>query len=171
MIDVDYCRVAPDRAEMDPILVEYYALIVGRISALGGTAEGEAAQQQFWEEIDLVLPPKGRLYLARDAQGSLIGMGSLKRLGATGKGELKRLFVRPEARGTGLGRRLVQCRIDAAREMGINELLVDTLKANVEMRGLYHAMGFKEIERYPESSTAKLAPQILPFMMFFRMVL
>ena len=85
--------------------------------------------------------------------------------------ELKRLYVKPKARGTGLGRHLVERRIAAAREMGVKTLLVDTLKANVEMQGLYRSLGFEEIDVYPESATYQLLPQLLPIMVFFRMEL
>ena len=53
--------------------------------------------------------------------------------------------------------------------MGVKTLLVDTLKANVEMQGLYRKLGFEEIEVYPESATYQMVPELLPLMVFFRM--
>ena len=129
-------------------------------------SESSPALREFWDEIDLFLPPKGRLLLAHTADGALVGCGSLKTL-TREKGELKRLFVKPETRGTGLGRRLVEMRLDAAREMGLKALYVDTLSANVEMRGLYKKLGFDEIEFYPESATYRMLPELLPLMAFY----
>lgn len=163
---------APERDGMNELLSEYYALMIERLEGMGGGGAegGKKALAEFWNEIDLFLPPRGRLYLARNDDGDLIGCGSLKDIGG-GKGELKRLFVRPSARGTGLGKALVELRVEAAREMGLKELLVDTFKANVEMRGLYAKLGFAEIELYPESATYKMAPKLMPYMCFFRLEL
>jgi N-acetylglutamate synthase-like GNAT family acetyltransferase len=104
--------------------------------------------------------------LARSEDGTLVGCGSLKSIGMV-KGELKRLFVKPETRGHGVGRRIIEMRIDAAREMGLKTLFVDTLKNNIEMRGLYKKLGFKEIDLYKESATHQLLPQLTPFLCFY----
>lgn len=157
---------------MDELLTEYYDLMIERLIGMGfempeDTEQG-GALDEFWQEIDLFMPPDGRLYLARDRDGALVGCGSLKSIGG-GKGELKRLFVRPAARGTGLGRHLVERRIQDARDMGLRELLVDTVGTNVEMRGLYSKLGFTEIEFYPESASYKMLPELLPYLCFYRM--
>jgi ribosomal protein S18 acetylase RimI-like enzyme len=132
--------------------------MISRIEAMGGSvAPGKKALEEFWNEIDLFLPPTGQLVLAKSEDGTLVGCGSLKSLGST-KGELKRLFVRPQARGLGLGRKLVELRLDAARQMGLRSLSVDTFKNNLEMRGLYQKMGFEEIDGYSESASLKLHP-------------
>ncbi|NJN06358.1 MAG: GNAT family N-acetyltransferase [Rhodobacteraceae bacterium] len=60
--------------------------------------------------------------------------------------------MRPEAAGHGLGRKLVEARIRAAREMGWRTLLVNTLLDNQEMLRIYQKIGFRFIERYPECS-------------------
>lgn len=157
---------------MNGLLREYYDLMLARIDTMGGSVpgDGEAAIDEFWQQIDLFLPPHGSHHVAQDDSGRWIGCGSLKSIGQ-GKGELKRLFVRPEARGSGLGRKLVDRRIQDARDMGLKELLVDTLAANVEMRGLYASLGFNEIDIYPESSSGSLVPELIPLMRFFRMEL
>lgn len=165
------CFVPPEREAFTELLKEYYALMVSRIEAGGGSAgDGSPAIEEFWGEVDVYMPPKGRLFLAKNNAGEMIGCGMMKKIGAD-VAELKRLYVKPEARGTGLGRHLVERRIAAAREMGVKTLLVDTLKANVEMQGLYRKMGFEEIQAYPDSSTAKMLPELVSLMVFFRMEL
>ena len=163
------CFVPPEREAFTELLRDYYALMVARIEADGGFAgDGSQAIEEFWGEVEKYMPPEGRLFLARNDADEMIGCGMMKKI-KPDTAELKRLYVKPEARGTGLGRHLVQRRIDAARNMGVKTLLVDTLKANVEMQGLYRKLGFEEIEVYPESATYQMVPELLPLMVFFRM--
>lgn len=172
MYSIERCHLPPGREEMDALLRAYYALMIERLVKIGCEVEdeGQVAIAEFWSEIDKVMPPQGSLYVARDAEGGLVGTGSLKRL-RQDQGELKRLYVRPEARGKGLGRALVLRRIEDAKAMGLREILVDTLTPNVEMRGLYASLGFEETAPFEESSTRQMAPQFLPFMVFFRLQL
>lgn len=163
------CFTPPEREPFTALLREYYGLMVERIRADGGTVgDGSDAIEEFWDDVGSYMPPDGRLFLAQDADGQMIGCGMLRKIGPE-TGELKRLYVKPDARGTGLGRHLVERRLTAAREMGLKTLLVDTLKANVEMQGLYRSLGFRQIDLYPESGTYQALPELLPMMVFFRM--
>jgi GNAT superfamily N-acetyltransferase len=93
-------------------------------------------------------PPRGRLLLA-GPPGQPVGCIALRPLGdASDVGEVKRLYVRPEARGTGLGRRLVEAVLAEARAIGYRELKLDTLATMVAARALYEALGFRECGAY-----------------------
>lgn len=59
-------------------------------------------------------PPRGELLLARDADGTAVGCVGLRPMEADGICEMKRLFVAPEGRGRGLGRRLVEAIVATA---------------------------------------------------------
>jgi putative acetyltransferase len=67
-----------------------------------------------------------------------------------GFAELKRLYVRPAYRGTGLGRRLVQAAIDEARRFGFQGVRLDTLTTMDAATALYRSLGFREIPHYGE---------------------
>ena len=85
----------------------------------------------------------------------------------SGYGELKRLFVAELARGTGTGRRLIESREDAARQMGLKKLVADTLTPNVEMRSLYPKLGFIEVEGPIETTTYFNQPMLRPYLHYF----
>jgi GNAT superfamily N-acetyltransferase len=58
------------------------------------------------------------------------------------------MFVRPEARGHGLGRALVDAALETAAGLGYERLRLDTVAELVEAAELYRTVGFVEIEPY-----------------------
>ena len=141
------------RAELDDLLLEYYAVIVHKLTLAGvpHSYTPSALQASFWPNIGGFLPPTGRLVLASDATGRLVGCATLQKV-RPDAGELKRLYVRPEANGNGLGRMPVDVRIQAARDMGWRSLLVNAIQGNQDMLRIYETLGFRFIDRYAECS-------------------
>ena len=97
-------------------------------------------------------PPHGALFVADDGKklGGMIGIRAL----ATHTCEMKRLFVRPAARGHGLARRLVDAAIAEARRIGYDEMRLDTLPMMTDAQLLYVAMGFRDIAPYYDTPIA-----------------
>lgn len=94
------------------------------------------------------VPPDGGLWLARGAGGVSLGCVALRPLPGPGLCELKRLYLRPEARGTGLGRALTETAIAAARARGYTEMRLDTLPSLTAAVALYESLGFRAIADY-----------------------
>jgi len=100
-------------------------------------------------------PPTGALFLASiptamgpgSSSSEPAGCVALRHLG-DGVCELKRLFVRPEYRGYGLGRALAERSIDAARRLGYSRMRLDTLESLASAVALYTALGFRRIPPY-----------------------
>jgi ribosomal protein S18 acetylase RimI-like enzyme len=115
-----------------------------------GGLEVDLCFQNFDEELATLpggyAPPDGRLLLAWDG-AEAAGCVALRRF-AEAIGEMKRLFVRPAWRGTGLGRALAQTVIAEARAAGYMTLRLDTLPTMTPAQRLYRALGFREIAAY-----------------------
>ncbi len=121
--------------------------------------------QGFAEELaglpGAYAPPRGALLIAHvgsDAAGCV----ALRPL-ETGIAEMKRLYVRDAFRGTGLGRRLVESIVAAARTAGYERMRLDTLDTMTGAIALYRSLGFVEIAPY--------RPNPLPGPKFFEVTL
>jgi len=106
--------------------------------------------QNFEHELDNLeseyAPPSGAFVLAVE-NGQFVGCAGLRRF-SEGAGEIKRLYLLPQARGRGVGRELAEAIVGAARQIGYERLLLDTLPSMTAARSLYLSLGFKPVDAY-----------------------
>lgn len=97
-------------------------------------------------------PPGGELLLARStASNKPLGCVALRPLMALACAEMKRLYVTPEGRGTGVGKALIKDIMAIANESGYREIKLDTLRHMEAALGIYKSFGFMECEKYYET--------------------
>ena len=85
--------------------------------------------------------------VARDGNGEPVGCGALRDLGG-GVVEIKRIYVRPAARGGGVSRRLLEALEADARERGFVVCRLETGVRQPEAMALYRSVGYREIEGF-----------------------
>jgi putative acetyltransferase len=91
-------------------------------------------------------PPRGCLLLAREGLDPVACVGVRPLDGDVC--EMKRLYVRPEARGSGIGCELAVAAIEFGRAAGFRAMRLDTLPSMASAHRLYHVLGFRSIAPY-----------------------
>jgi putative acetyltransferase len=136
---------------------------MAQLIAATGAAEVACVRELFAEYARLVdepccfadferelasLPGEYRLFLAGPAAGCVA-----VRFLDPETAEMKRLYVRAEHRGRGLGRALAHAAINAAREAGCRRIVLDTLPKMRQAQALYHGLDFRPIAPYLKNPT------------------
>lgn len=126
-----------DSADARRCLGAYFAEIARRFE---GGYDPARAQPAGPEDFT---PPGGVFLLARLA-GEPVGCGAIKRTGE-GVGDIKRVWVAGEARGIGIGQRMLEALEDQARRCGFRLLRLDTNRALTEAQAMYRKNGYVEV--------------------------
>ena len=125
------------------------ALFVEYEKSLGVSLCFQGFEQELATLPGAYARPRGRLLLARIA-GEPAGCVALRPLGER-DAEMKRLYVRPDVRGMGLGRMLAECVIDEARALEYLTVKLDTLPGMAQAQYLYRDLGFVDCAPYNDN--------------------
>ena len=137
---VQFAVEDPGSADAQWCVEQYFAELNSRFDT------GFDSSMSISADVAELTPPAGIFLIARSA-GRPIGCGALKfHLGAPA--ELKRMWVAPDARGLGLGRRLLVELEDHARSAGVEALHLETNESLVEAIALYRKGGFNEVPAF-----------------------
>lgn len=141
-----------------PEVLELYAVFIRE-------ADGPLVYDREGSGVDLdaeiaagppadLVPPKGVFLLAR-VGGRPAGIGGVRHLD-TEVAEVKSMYVAPESRGAGLGRRILSRLDEIAAEHGCRAVRLDTSDYLAPAVGLYRSAGYFEVPAYNENPKADL---------------
>lgn len=138
-----------DRNEIVTLFTEYTEMLMKQDAVVLQYLILQNYQKELEHPESKYDMPEGRLYLAY-WDGQLAGCIGLRKLDKD-RGELKRLFVRPDFRGRRMGEALIRRILDDARQIGYRHVLLDTLPFLRSAICLYRRIGFYEISCYNDS--------------------
>jgi putative acetyltransferase len=104
----------------------------------------------------MFVPPDGIFLVVRDGGGRAVACGGIARFDAA-RGEVKRMYVVPDARGRGLGRRVLDELERSARDLGYTSVVLETGDRQQEAVGLYTTTGYERIPCYPPYDSRELS--------------
>ena len=149
---VELVAVLPGTHEADlrEVLTAYLEEGAARLERAYGFAQDlPAALEYVMRQLSQFAPPAGRLLLVIE-DDTLLGCGGLRPI-APEVAEIKRMYLRPEARGRGLGRQLLEALLAASRQEGYQQVRLDTDGLMPAAIQLYRTAGFVPCDPYPES--------------------
>ena len=131
-MSISITEVAPDAEDAVQLIGELDAHLM---------AHPYPAQSRHAFSIDKLLRERVVFFITH-YEGHLAGCGGIKLFGAE-YGEVKRMYVRPEFRGKGLGKAMLNRLVDHARSKDVDLLRLETGIYEVEAIGLYERFGFQ----------------------------
>jgi DNA-binding MarR family transcriptional regulator len=137
---VDTAVVAPTHPHATYALAQYFAELDQRFDI------GFDPADSLLPNADVLVPPAGLMVVAT-LRSEPVGCGALK-LNGTEPAEIKRMWVAPQTRGLGVGRRLLTELEGHARDAGARIVRLETNKALVEAIALYRSSGYVEVPAF-----------------------
>ena len=135
----------------------YTTLLVSGASDVGGALglSEDGTERLYWlvSTPILIAALSGGVFLLVYRGDGVVGCGGVRTM-APAVGELKRMWIHPDNRGTGLGSLLLSELIEQSRALGHTSLLLDTNRGLTEALAMYSKHGFEPIERYNDNPDA-----------------
>jgi DNA-binding MarR family transcriptional regulator/GNAT superfamily N-acetyltransferase len=144
---------AVESVEGGPAIASVRVLMREYAASLGADLGYQGFEKELAGLPGKYAPPSGALFLARvpsSCGAEPAGCVALRELGS-GDCEMKRLYVRPEYRGLGVGRALAERVVDEGRRLGYRRMRLDTLERLSDAIALYRSLGFEPTEPYCEN--------------------
>lgn len=139
-------RVSPDSDDARECVRRYFAELDRRFDA------GFDPNVSLAAEDDALVPPRGAFLLA-SADGEPLACGAVKAI-APGIASLKRMWVADDARGLGIGRRMLSALEEQARALGLTTIRLETNRALDEAISLYRSAGYTETAPFNDEAYA-----------------
>ena len=127
-------------------------LVFGVLDEYGLRAEHKGVDADLFDLEANYIARGGMFEVVEDERGRLIGTVGLYPKGH-GVAELRKMYLIPEARGQGIGKKLMDRLLDQARTLGFHRIELETASVLVEAIGLYRRYGFRPIN--PEHLAAR----------------
>lgn len=144
---IEFAPADPRSAEAEGCLAKYYGELAARFPS------GFALHADHAPDPGELAAPGGCMLVAR-LFGEPVGCGAIRTL-TPGIGEIKRMWVSPQVRRLGVGRRLLEELEHAALERKLHVVRLDTNGSLAEAIRLYHTSGYREIPPYNENPYAQ----------------
>ena len=162
MTSIHQAETDEDRALIRELFWEYLEWVNTRCNEQYGIDfDVKSIVEQYMAKLEAFLPPYGRLLLAIEGARAA-GIACMRRI-RKDIGEIKRMYVRPEFRGRGIGRALLEALIAEAQEIGYPTVRLDSARFMEAAHSLYRSVGFHEIEPYTES---EIPPEFQQYWVF-----
>jgi len=141
-------------AQIRELFLEYLQWVNAKVNEeFGINFNTEAIVDTDMQNLAKFMPPNGRILLCI-VEDHLSGIACLKYL-EPGIGEIKRMYVRPESRKSGLGRAMINRLVAEAIQIGYERIRLDSARFMEAAHQLYRTIGFSEIAAYKGSEIPK----------------
>ncbi|WP_127820271.1 GNAT family N-acetyltransferase [Microbacterium sp. CPCC 204701] len=142
---------AADAPDAHALLAEYFQ------ARTDGFAVLDVAYRTTFPDPAAFMPPAGVFVILDDDEREPVGCGGIRLVSDGPRGtryEVKHLYLRPETRGRGWGRLLIDDLESRARAFGARELVLDTHHSLEAAAALYARTGFVPTEPYNDNPNA-----------------
>jgi putative acetyltransferase len=119
------------------------------MTEFGAVGHGYSIEDPEVDDMYSAYPQEHSAFFVVESETGIIGCGGIGPLKGGGEDtcELRKMYLMPEARGTGTGNRLLLLCLESARRLGYRRCYLETLERMTHARHLYGKHGFKTIDK------------------------